>query len=84
MSDDGHVVGAMAGPQAGQVLLELDVEHPVELVFDAPVAAHDGVEALGREGLAEQIVAGLGAGAAADLAAGDDLADGLESGPFVL
>ncbi len=54
MSDDGHVVGAMAGPQAGQVLLELDIEHPVELVFDGPVAAHGAgetgrVEGRGRD-----------------------------------
>ena len=37
--DDGHVFGSVAGPEAGLVFVELDIEHPVELVFNPPVAA---------------------------------------------
>ncbi len=32
--DEGHVAGAVAGSEAGLVLLEDDVENPVEAVFD--------------------------------------------------
>jgi len=41
-TDDGHVVGTMAGAQARTILTEDDVEDPVEAVLDAPVAADGG------------------------------------------
>ncbi len=48
VSDGGHVSGAVAFTEAGQVLPEGDVEHPVELVLDAPVSAHGLGEGFGR------------------------------------
>ena len=39
MSDDRHIMGSMATSQAGLIFFELDIEHPVEAVFDAPVVA---------------------------------------------
>jgi len=56
----------------------------MELVLDAPVAADGGVEALGRERRAEQVIAGVRAGSAIDLAARGDLADGREARPVVI
>ena len=35
-----HVAGGMAGAQAAAVFLEGVVQHPVQAVLDAPVAAH--------------------------------------------
>jgi len=40
VSDDGHVLGAVAFPQAGLVVVEVDVENPMEAVLDAPMGAH--------------------------------------------
>ena len=37
--DDGHVFGAGAGAQSGEVIVEDDVEHPMQAVFDAPLGA---------------------------------------------
>ena len=54
MSDDGHVSGAVALAQPGEILLEGHVEEPVQGVFDGPVAAHGLGEALGdQEGRAD-------------------------------
>ena len=50
MADNGHVPGAMAGAEARLVLIEGDVEGPVQVVFDGPVASHGNGEGFGREG----------------------------------
>lgn len=68
---------------SGLVLIHDHVEHPVQSVLDAPMAAHDGIEALGREGVAEQIAARLDRRFAVDFAASGDLADRLKAGPVV-
>jgi hypothetical protein len=39
MSDHSHVCGSVVGSQAHEVVVEDDVENPVEAVFDAPVGA---------------------------------------------
>jgi len=49
VSDDRHVFGAEAGAQSGQIVMEDDVEHPMEAIFDAPVSAHGAGEVLGAE-----------------------------------
>ena len=41
---DGHVVGTVSGSQAGEVVVEDDVEHPMEAIFDVPVGAHGAGE----------------------------------------
>ncbi len=48
--DGAHVAGAVALPEAGLVVAEGDVEHPMQAVLDGPVLAHR----LGRFGGGEQ------------------------------
>ena len=45
--DDGHVSGAVVGPEPGEVVVEDDVEYPVETVLDVPVCADRLGEAAG-------------------------------------
>ena len=47
--DDGHVLGSAACSQARQVVVKDDVEHPMEAIFDAPMASHGCCEGLGIE-----------------------------------
>jgi hypothetical protein len=37
VADDGHIGRAVAIAQARLVLVEVDVEHPVEPILDAPM-----------------------------------------------
>jgi hypothetical protein len=37
--DDSHILRAKAGPQSRQIIVEDDVEYPVQPVLDAPMAA---------------------------------------------
>lgn len=37
--DHGHVLGAEAGSQAGQVVVEDDIEDPMQAIFDVPMTA---------------------------------------------
>jgi hypothetical protein len=69
-------LGTVVFAISGLILIHDHVEHPVKLVFDAPMAAYDGVEAFRRAGLTEQITAGLGRRLSVDLAGRGDLADG--------
>jgi len=48
--DDSHVLRYVAASQPGEIVVEHDVEHPVQAVLDAPVGADRGGEALGVEG----------------------------------
>src|SRR5208283_5303588 len=59
MADDRHVGCAVALAQPGLVLVEDDVEHPVQLVFDPPMAADGCGGGLGRERRRGDIIAGL-------------------------
>jgi hypothetical protein len=57
---NGHI------PQPGQhrpdlppvqaILVEADIPHPVDRVFDAPVLAHQGQHSLRRRGAADRLV----------------------------
>ena len=71
----------LAGARA--VLVHDHVEHPVELVFDLPVGAHDLGDAGGGKRLGEQVVARGGGALAVDLARGGDLGDRGETGEVV-
>ena len=75
MSDDGHVFGAMAFSDVGEVFLEGDVEHPVQAVFDAPVAAHGAGGGFGVEGRGGDVVAGIEAAAVLRFDLGAELDD---------
>jgi hypothetical protein len=61
---DGEVLGAVVAAVAGPVLVEGDVEHPVQAVLDRPVAADSAGGGLGGEGGGEDVGAGGGGGAA--------------------
>lgn len=63
MSDDGHVSRAMALAQAGLVLGEDGVEHPAQLVLDAPLATHGLAGMPRRERRRGDVIAGLAAAA---------------------
>lgn len=47
--DGGVVLGRVILASATGILVEQDVEHPMEAVLDAPVGSHDVEECLGRE-----------------------------------
>ena len=40
MADGGHVVRAVSGSQTREVLMEDDIQHPMQTVLDMPMAAH--------------------------------------------
>jgi hypothetical protein len=45
--DDGHILGSVACSQPRQIVVKDNVEHPVQAVFDAPMASDGGCEGLG-------------------------------------
>jgi hypothetical protein len=47
------------GVNATPILIEDDIEHPVQLVFDRPVGAHQGIEPRGVDGQAAEVGAAL-------------------------
>jgi hypothetical protein len=47
MADDGEVQGAVIFPGSALVLAEAHIERPVQIIFDAPVSAARGEDALG-------------------------------------
>ena len=83
--ESGEILWTVVASVAGAVLVHVDVEHPVEAVFDAPVVAGVLVQALGRDGFGEEIVGGLGrqrAGVDAfGFARAANGADGFQAGP---
>ena len=64
VADDGHVLGAVAFAQAGEVLLEGYVERPMQVVLDCPMAAHR----LGKGFCRERARGDVGASSGRDLA----------------
>ena len=65
--DDGHVLRPEALAQAGLVIVEGDVQNPVQAVFDAPMAAHRLAGPRGIEGRRGDLVAGFSVRLAAPL-----------------
>ncbi len=49
--DDGHVFGSVAGSEAGEIVVEDDIQDPVQSVLDVPVAAHGAIARRTGEGL---------------------------------
>src|SRR5271157_5194170 len=62
--DDGEVLWPVIFAGSGVVLMENDVERPVQIVFHAPMRALDLKHAFGREALGEGDVVDVGAGLA--------------------
>src|SRR5665811_1403655 len=79
LAQQGQVLGTMILAVSGLIFVHDHVEHPMELVLDAPMAAHDVIEAFRREGLAEEIAAGLDRRSTIDLAGSSDLSDCLQA-----
>ncbi len=87
MFENSEVSWTVVAAVAGAVLVHVDIEHPVEAVFDAPMGAGGLVQALGREGFGEQIVGGLGGRRvgvrALEFARAANCADGFQAGPVM-
>ena len=79
-AQDGEVLGAIVAAVAGAVLVEFDVENPVQRVLDRPVTADGAGENLGGEGRGSDVVAGGGAGVAGLRAGRLDAGEGGEAG----
>ena len=55
VSEDGEVLRSVAEAVSGLVLVHIDVELPMQGVFDIPAAEYDVEKTLGREGRAKRI-----------------------------
>src|SRR5688572_8257396 len=78
--DDGQVLGGVILSGACVVFVEDDIERPMQLVLDAPMAAHRLEQALGAEHARQEIIARGAAGPSIDGALRYDPADGGELG----
>ena len=47
--DDRHVLRSEAGPETSEIVVEDDIEDPVQAIFDAPMGADGGGECAGVE-----------------------------------
>lgn len=85
LADDGEVFrGAILAAAAG-ILVEQNVENPVQVVLDAPMRPHDLEQLLGRQQARGQKVPDLVLGSVAVVGAPTvDAADGSDSGEAVL
>ena len=72
VTQGGQIGGGVAGAHAALILAQGDIEHPVQGVFDAPVAADGAGQFRGVRRKAAQIVATLARDVVADLALGFD------------
>lgn len=68
MSDQGKVVGDMGCTGAGIVITELNIEGPVQTIFDFPVAAHRMSDPVGIRREAADVVVALDGRLVADRA----------------
>lgn len=59
VANDGKISRGMVFANSGGIFLKRDIKHPVELIFNAPVAAHALGEALDITFETDQIVAVL-------------------------
>ena len=87
VSDDSHVFLAMAGSQAGLIVAEGDVEHPVQAVLDGPMIAGElqqpcRIELVG--GQAGDGLDHLARAAVLQLADALDAADGCDAWPILV
>jgi hypothetical protein len=81
VSDDGEVFRRVAGVNAAVILAEGHVEHPVEAILDAPVAANGGMEGGGIRWQTGEVVASFGRDDRADPPDRLDADDALEVRP---
>jgi hypothetical protein len=85
LSDDGEIFRSMVLAAAAGVLVEQNVENPVQVVLDAPVGAHDVEQFLGRQQARSQKVSDPVLGSLAGIGTPTvDAANGSDSGEAVL
>ena len=84
VAKDGEVVRPIVLAGSVSVFVHLDIEAPVQPVFDAPMSPGDGIEALGRERLAEQVVGGFARGLLGALAGPGNFGVRLQPRPLML
>ena len=84
VADDSHVLSAMALADARQIVLEADVEHPVERVFNAPMAPDRFAKGFGRHRLGGDVKALFGPDAVLGLDPAFDHGDGFKLGKAAL
>src|SRR5215213_238907 len=80
VSEDGHVLGAIAGAQAGEVVVEDHVHDPMQAVFNAPMGANRTGKGRGLEKSRREIVSAREGRLAAPLHLGLDHGDGGKAG----
>ena len=56
-AQDGEVLGSIVHSCPAGIFVEVDIEHPVQLVLDGPMTTRNLQQPLGGHGLGEQIVA---------------------------
>src|SRR5215203_1547010 len=56
-AQDSEVLGSIVLPRSIAILVEMDVEHPMQLVLDRPVTARDLQQSLGGHRPGEQVIA---------------------------
>jgi len=81
----GHVLRCIACSEAGKVVMEDDVEDPMEAVLDAPMGANGACESLGIQPCGGEIVSLLLADLSVPFGGGLDHGDGREGWkpPFI-
>ncbi len=83
-AEGGEVFRRITSAGSALVLPEANIQHPVQFVFHAPVAAHGPGECFHAQRQTRQIVSAFHGGLAFDLPDGLNHANGLESLPFSL
>lgn len=79
MPDGRHVLRPGAGSQSAKVVVEHDIEHPMQAVLDMPMAPHGMGEQLGVERHRGQVTSLFPADAAVPLDLGLDYGDGAQT-----
>lgn len=80
MADGGHVVWPVSRSEAAQVLVEDDIERPMQAVLDVPVLSDRASEQFGVERERAEVEAPLAAELSVPLDAGFHSGDGFEAG----
>src|SRR5579883_2390356 len=84
MTQDGKVLSGMALADAALILVEGDIQHPMDLILDPPMAPSRLPERFGGQVGAEQVVPALAAALVAEAPFGFDHANRLQARPLML
>lgn len=84
MADGGHVLWGVIGSYTRSILMEDDIQRPVQCIFDGPVRPHGMSDLACVGGQAADEKAPLGAGVSIALARFFDHGDAAQSGPVRL